>query len=354
MEQHLTIQPPVTDPAGTERALRLILATGELDDPDLRRRIGRLHERFAACAATAPLALWAPGGVITPEIRSATALLIPQGEVRAAFRRLLRLSLRLDASLEGTPLRRAPSWPDCAGRLDPPFRTASPARLLERLAADDRLRRAFLFSLYVPRRHGARFDRYPEQAAFLHRWLRSSGSPRRERLRCLDLACGAGEGTYALARLLLDAGCHPDRFRILGLSSESLEIFAAVHGLFPHDPPRQEAFRLVREELRAQGGLSRIGFATGELTAAECGERYDIILCNGILGGPFIHERDDLVRAVAGISRRLAAGGIVLAADRFHEGWKRSVPPERIGELLAAAGLSVAAAGEGIAGIRNG
>ncbi|WP_298270198.1 chemotaxis protein CheR [Geobacter sp.] len=353
MEQHLTIQAPVTDPAGTERALGLILAPGRLDDPDLRRRIGRLHERFATYAATAPFALWAPGGVITPEIRSTTALLIPLVEVRAAFRRLLRLALRLDASLEGTPFRRAPSWPDCAGRLDPPFRTANPARLLEQLAADDQLRRTFLFSLFVPRRHGARFDRYPEQGAFLRRWLRSAGSPRRERLRCLDLACGAGEGSYALARLLLDAGCHPGGFRILGLSREPLEIFAAVHGLFPHDPPRQEAFRLVREELRAKGGLSRIGFATGELSAAA-GDRYDIILCNGILGGPFIHERNDLEQTVAGIARRLAAGGIVLAADRFHDGWKRSVPPERIGELFAAAGLTVTAAGEGIAGIRNG
>ncbi|AJE04499.1 class I SAM-dependent methyltransferase [Geobacter pickeringii] len=353
MEQHLATLHPVTDPVDTERALSLLLVAGALDDPGLRRRIRRLHERSAACAAT-PGGIWAPGGIITPEVRSTTALLIPQEEIGAAFRRLLRLAVSFECSLEGTPLHRAPSWPDCSERLDLPFRTASPARLLERLAADAGLRRTFLFSLFVPRRHGASFDRYPGQGAFLRRWLGKSGSPRRERLRCLDAACGAGEGSYGLASLLLDAGFPPHCFQILGASREPLEIFAAVHGFFPHDPPRQEVFRQIRDGLHAGGALTRIAFTAEELTAPERGERYDIILCNGILGGPFIHERSALERAVAGICRRLAAGGVVLAADRFHEGWKRSVPSERVGELFAAAGLRVEAAGEGIAGIRTG
>jgi hypothetical protein len=111
----------------------------------------------------------------------------------------------------------------------------------------------------------------------------------------------------------------------------------------------------LRDELRATGALGRIRFAAADLTAAADGsETFAVILCNGILGGPFLHERQTLERVVAGLVSRLTAGGIILAADRFHDGWKRVAPPEMLGEILAGQGLSVMKAGEGIAGIRGG
>lgn len=346
---------PVTNPDETRTALRRLLVQGPLDDHDLRRRIARLDGRFRAYAAAVPFGLWGEGLVITAEMRSSTDLLLPLAEVRRAFRRLLRLSLSTASSLDGTPLETAASWPDCLERLDPPFRERNPARLLARLAADGELRARFLFSLFVPRRHGASPDRYPAQGDVLRQWLQTEGLRRGKPLRCLDAACGAGEGTYGLARLVLEAGFTPDSFSIVGSSRDPLEIFAATHGFFPHDPARQQACRLLREELRAAGALGCLRFITEELEEPSSSpETFDVILCNGILGGPFLHGRQELERAVAKLAGRLAAGGIILAADRFHGGWKRIAPSGMLGEVLAGQGLSVTVAGEGIAGIRGG
>lgn len=346
---------PVTDPDQTRRDLRRLLAPGPIDDRDLERRIARLDGRFRAYAATVPFGLWGEGLAVTAEMRSSTDLLLPLAEVRRACRRLLRLSLSAASALDGTPLGTAASWPDCLARLDPPFRERNPARLLARLAADGELRTRFLFSLFVPRRHGADPDRYPAQGDFLRRWLGAGGARGGKPLRCLDAACGAGEGTYGLARLLIEAGFAPDIFSIVGASLNPLEIFAAVHGFFPHDPARQEAFRLLREELRAAGALGRLRFTTEDLAKKTSDpETFDVILCNGILGGPFLHGRQELERAAAQLAERLAAGGIILTADRFHGGWKRTTPSGMLGEILAGQGLSVTVAGEGIAGIRDG
>ncbi|WP_306536550.1 CheR family methyltransferase [Geobacter sp.] len=347
---------PVTDPHETERHLCRLVVPGSLADHDLQRRIARLRERFRVYAGTIPFGLWGEGLALTQEMRATTDLLLPLEEVRRAFRRLIRLSLPVAPSLDGTPLQRAASWLDCLERLEPPFRERDPARLLELLAADGELRTRFLFALFVPRRHGANANRYPDQGRFLHRWLEANvGKGRGRPLRCLDAACGAGEGTYGLARLLVEAGFAPDGFSIVGASRDPLEIFAAAHGFFPHDPARQEAFRHLREELRMAGALERIRFTTEDLTAQSAGaDRFDVIICNGILGGPFMHGRQTLERVVAGLVDRLAAGGIILAADRFHGGWKRVAPPELLGEILAGRGLSVVEAGEGRAGIRGG
>lgn len=346
---------PVTDPDQTRRELRRLLVPDTIDDHDLERRIARLDGRFRAYAATVPFGLWGEGLVITAEMRARTDLLLPLSEVRRAFRRLLRLSLSTASSLDGTPFRTAASWPDCLAQLDPLFRERNPARLLARLADDGELRARFLFSLFVPRRHGASPDRYPAQGNVLRQWLQTEGRRRGKPLRCLDAACGAGEGTYGLARLVLDAGFARDAFSIVGASRDPLEIFAAIHGFFPHDPVRQEAFRLLREELRAAGALGCLRFITEELEEQSSSpETFDVILCNGILGGPFMHGRQELERAVAELAGRLAAGGIILAADRFHGGWKRTAPSGMLGQILAGQGLSVTVAGEGIAGIRGG
>ena len=346
---------PVADPAGTPEDLRRLVIPDPLDDHDLRRRIARLGERFRVYAETVPFGLWGEGLAISQEMRSTTNLLIPQDEVRRAFRRLLGLSLTYTPSLDGTPLGTAVSWPDCLERLDPPFRERNPARLLARLAVDGELRARFIFALFVPRRHGADSNRYPAQGAFLRHWLGRTAARHGQPLRFLDAACGAGEGTYGLARLLKETGLTSENLRITGASRDPLEIFAAAHGFFPHDPPRQGAARRLMKELRATGHLGRIRFTVADLTADASGnETFDVILCNGILGGPFMHERHTLERVVAGLANRLAAGGIILAADRFHGGWKQVAPPGLLGEILTGKGLSVVTAGEGIAGIRVG
>lgn len=345
---------PVTDPVATRHALTRLIKPGRLADANLADLIRRLNERFAAYAATIPFGVWAPGLVLTAEMRAVTEQLLPLGEVRRAFRHLFRLTFGHEPDLDGTPLTTAMSWLDCLERLDPPFRMANPAALLARLAADDELRCRFLFALFVPRRHGATTVRYPGQAEFFRHWLRQHHLPPQQKFSCLDVACGAGEGTYGLAQLLLAEGFAPGSFHVLGASREPIEIFAATHGLFPHDPDRASAHERIRTALRAAGALERIRFIAEDLLAVEEGEPRDLILCNGILGGPLMHEESTLKRAVTMLAGRLTAGGIILAADRFHDGWKRKVPQERLAGLFTEAGLTVAQAGEGVAGIKTG
>ena len=345
---------PVTAPAATGRALACLLTPGSVTDDNLAGLIRRLDERFAVYVATTPFGVWAPGLILTAEMRAVTEQLLPLGEVRRAFRRLFRLTLGREPDLDGTPLTMAMTWLDCLERLDPPFRMANPAALLARLAADDELRCRFLFALFVPRRHGAATVRYPGQAEFLRHWLRQRDRLPRQQLRCLDVACGAGEGTYGMAQLLLAEEFAPGSFHVLGASRDPIEIFAATHSFFPHDPDRAAAHERIRTALRAVGALERIRFIAEDLLATEEGVSWDVILCNGILGGPLMHEESTLKRAVTTLAVRLTAGGIILAADRFHDGWKRRVPPERLAGLFAEAGLTVVQAGEGVAGIRTG
>ncbi len=77
---------------------------------------------------------------------------------------------------------------------------------------------------------------------------------------------------------------------------------------------------------------------------------YDVIVCNGLLGGPVLHGVEDLTKAVTALSARLRAGGILLAADRFHGGWRKLTPGWMLMELFRKCGLIATAFGEGVAG----
>jgi hypothetical protein len=50
------------------------------------------------------------------------------------------------------------------------------------------------------------------------------------------------------------------------------------------------------------------------------------------------------------LSERLRHGGILLAASRFHGGWKKLVSDETLGEIFRACGLKIMEVTEGLAG----
>ena len=68
------------------------------------------------------------------------------------------------------------------------------------------MRTKLLAALFVPRRYGGGFNRYPLQKKFLQEWLAERSL---REIAILDAACGSGEGVYALAALAADAGFHP-------------------------------------------------------------------------------------------------------------------------------------------------
>jgi SAM-dependent methyltransferase len=315
---------------------------------------------FAAFAASCPPPWPGPGLALTPEDQYQSELWLPLDGIRPPFHRLYCAALRHAPILASTPFAAATSWAAIVSGHPQFFReSADPAGLLERVLADAGLRMAFLFSSFLPGRfHGKSLQRYPEQYAVIATWLAQRHGRDVALLRCLDAACGDGAGTYGLVRLLLEAGYDPDSFAVEGWTIDPLEVWAAAHATFPHDPQRQTAYRAWIAPVLAAGAQAAMLFRTVDLLGSKgdfcsVNKRFDLILCNGLLGGPIIHDREELQRIAEHLARLLRPGGLLLVADRFHGGWKKQVPRERLGELLKGCGLIVREAGEGIAGFKS-
>jgi hypothetical protein len=328
-----------------------MLTPGELRDREMDAGIRRLRERFKVYATTFPLGLWAPGLAMTKEMRALTDLYLPMTEIRKEFSRLLRLCLRNCPRPDTPPFHRTATWTDALQMFQPMVTNPDPAPLLHRLMIDESFRICFLFNLFLPKRHGGGFHRYPSQRELLHTWLEERKPGGRDNLRCLDTACATGESTYELALLLLEQGVEPDSFMIHGSTIEPLELFAAAHIFFPHDPKRQEFFRKSAEPVFSSGANEKMAFFTEDITHPQsrpCAG-YDIILCNGLLGGPRFSEERDIETVVAELHKRLRSRGIVLVADRFHGGWKKRIPTGLLQRIFRDHGFRIREVAEGLA-----
>jgi chemotaxis methyl-accepting protein methylase len=345
---------PSLDPATAAANLHNLLSP-RIDPAPFQPYVRRLRALFTAFAASCPPPWPAPGLALTPEIHYQSELWLPLADIRPAFQRLFRAALRHGPTLSSTPFAAAASWAAIVAAYQPFFaESIDPAALLERLLADGDQRAAFLFRSFLPLRfYGHHPQRYPAQAAVITTWLRERHRGE-EPIRCLDAACGDGIGSYGLARLLLETGYGVGEFSVDGWTIDPLEVWAAAHAAFPHDPRRQAGFRKWVAPVFARGGQRHIVFRAVDLLAgAGSGEGFDLILCNGLLGGPIIHHREELKRVAENLARLLRPGGLLLAADRFHGGWKKQVPRESLGDLLKGCGLAVREAGEGIAGLKT-
>jgi SAM-dependent methyltransferase len=343
---------PQFDQAAVERNLRALLVTGVLAEPDLDRRIAALKERFRVYKAYYPHGFWAPGLVVTTEMRNLTEFYLPLVEIRRAFDYLFSVALSFSPVLAASTIHNASTWLDALHGLQSLVASPDPACLLRSLIMNEGFRRRFIFANFLQARYGGGFGRYPLQAELLRRWLAENRSRLAGGVRCLDAACGTGEGTYELALFLMESGFAADSIRVRGVTLEPLELFAAAHCCFPHDPRRTEAFRLHTTPLRTRGAAEKISFTLEDLTgsASVRGRGYDIVLCNGLLGGPFLHEPPDLLEMVRSLSGRLNGKGILLAASRFHGGWKKLIPDERLREIFRGCGLRTLPVAEGVAG----
>jgi hypothetical protein len=344
---------PTLDLDLARRRLSALLVDEPPYDPLLDRRIDRLQEAFRSFADSFPLPLWAPGLAVEHEMRSLSEALFPVAWTRALFDRVLKRGCRFVPLLHYTSLHTAPSWPDLLGKLWPQASAADPAPLLRELVACPDRRRDFLFALFLPQHYGAGFDRYPVQLRWLSGWLRENCVRLGGGLRLLDSACGSGEGTYRLAELLLEAGYVGERCEVHGSTVEQFELFAAAHLFFPHDPKRQLACRGRAATLLESPGAPRIEFYLDDV--GVCGTRggYDVVLCNGLLGGPLLHEPKELNAAIGGLAARLAPGGLLLAADKFHAGWRLRVPEALLLASLERHGLTPLVVPMGIAGVKE-
>lgn len=343
---------PQFDQAAIERNLCALLVPGVLSDRNLDRRIPALAERFRIYTAYYPHGLWAPGLVVAPEMRVLTEFYLPHEEIRSAFDHFFSIALRFSPLLAVSAIHSSSAWLDVLHGLQPVVNSPNPAALLRSLMTDDLFRRRFIFANFLPNRYGGGFGRYPEQMGFLRRWLTENRSGLAGKVRCLDAACGSGEGTYELALLLMESGFAADSIHVRGVTLEPLEMFSAAHCYFPHDPRRMAAYRCHIAPLVANGAAGRIRFAREDITvSAPARERgYNVILCNGLLGGPFLHEPRYMLETVRRLAGQLSGKGILLAANRFHGGWKKLAPEEALREIFRACGLRILPVAEGVAG----
>lgn len=342
---------PSLSPQQTEQNLSNLLVRGKIQSSSLDRAILRLDKRFRSYCSFYRYGLWAPGLALTNEMRSCTEQYLPMAEIRSAFRQFFSTALRYSLADESNPFQGATSWLDLLQRLRLSEETLNPATLLARLLVEESDRILFLFRILLPHQHGGSFLRYPDQFDFLKDWIFKNRNFLCHEVRCLDAACGTGEGTYDLADLLIKCGIPPRAQQIHGSSLEPLEVFTAAHGFFPHDPQRQKCFRTVVGPLFTAHATDSMLFFQDDIMRSPVADEkpYDILLCNGLLGGPFMHEQEILDKTVTALAKRLNAGGIILAADRFHGGWKKAGSPKLVEEALVRNGLTLCRIKEGVA-----
>lgn len=354
MNQQLDLQNfslvPDASRAAREATLARLLVPGNIMDDRLATVCARLRERYRLFCSTCPSPQWDRGLVITPEIRCQTEIYLPLNEIGSGFHYLLQRSCRYRPFLPAVPLFSALSWPDALERIGGAGIGLDAGRLLADLAENYQLRAAFLAALFVPKRYGDAKGRYPLQLAFINSWLSSRAGGD---LSLLDAACGSGEGVYELAEMFCEAGLDGRRVTICGGTVEPLELVAAAHGWFPYDSGREARYAAM---IGNMAGLDlAVRFCRDDILETYAGkDLHDLVICNGLLGGPLLHGAATLQRAVRGVVERVKPGGLVLAADRFHDGWRRIVPLALLQQLFRDEGVRTVDLPEGVGGIRTG
>ncbi len=313
--------------------------------------IRRMRRLFDSYVTSCPAPFIAPGLIVTTEIRCQSELYLPIAEITRGFNQFYGAVLTYPPILPSTPFYNRLSWADVFSALPGCFHSsANPALLLESLLADRDLLIRFLFASFLPGRFYGGFGRYPRQLDFIEKWL---GGRKEEKLRCLDAACGTGEDSYGLAGLLIEHGFAAEDMQIEGWTIEPMEVWAAAHCRFPHDKEREARFKNETAPVFQHGYASRIQFNCADLVTPPATDPFDLILCNGLLGGPILNEPTILGKVTANLAGRLAPGGILLAADSFHEGWKLKCPQQMLRTLIEANGLQSFEAGEGLGGLKK-
>lgn len=342
--------PPSLDNADACKNLETLI-NADISANRFAGAIAILQRRFDIYAASSPEPFIAPGVIVTPEIRIQSELYLPIAEITSAFNLLYRSSLSYHPIFSSTYFYKALSWADTLVNLPSCFQiNVNPSLLLNKLLADRNLLTKFLFNSFLPDRFYSGFCRYPKQQMFIRKWIdRQQNKP----LRLLDAACGIGEEIYALARLLKDRGFKSEEMQLTGWTIEPLEVWTAAHCRFPHDERREMRFREEVSELSTSGEYSHICFSCVDVRSPPPAERFELILCNGLLGGPIIHRREEVIRVVANLANLLEPGGLLLAADNFHGGWKQHCPQSELQAVFEYLGLERVDAGEGVGGIKR-
>lgn len=188
---------------------------------------------------------------------------------------------------------------------------------------------ALLCALADPPRFGTDTGRYPEQ---LHRVLEHLTTRTGRAWRVLDLGCGTGHGTWEMA---LTAAATGAKAHIVGVTREPLEAWMATRQRLPHDPARERRYPCL-----TGAAAGRVQFVAADgLTPPLRPGIWDLILVNGLAGGPHLNAPESMHRLLRGLARLLAPGGAAGCACRFHDGYAPHL--DRFAALARADGWQV-------------
>ena len=266
------------------------------------------EQREALFARYAPLPFWGPGLILTDAVRSAYEHFLPVSEyawdLASVLSDVLPGSFKDDAFSAWVPacLRQPPaSLPDLWAMLPPPVA----GRLT--WTCDDLW--SLACALAAPLQHGTRAGRYPGQQRALRDWLQHSEKPR----FAVDYGCGTGQGTWELATAL------PPGSLIVGITLEPLESWLASRRDTSH---MEWSFQNVdtKYEYPSVGDQVEVTFAAGDFRSFAWRQKTDLIVCNGLIGGPLLNRPDDMRDVWQRFSTELSPGGLLLIGNCFHAG----------------------------------
>ncbi len=236
---------------------------------------------------------WARNLIITPGIRETYEKWLPIDEFKSSLSGVARAYLP-DESWLPLPLRNGTclSMPDFWASMPPAFE----GRV--KFAEEELL--PLFCAMADPPRFGTTAGRYPEELEYLCNIVQ-------EGMSILDVGCGVGVNTLEMASMLKGAG-------LTGITPEPLEVWMAANRRIPHDLQRQSMMRQFDGHAHFMCGI-----------AEDFSGNYDIIVCNGLIGGRFFCSETQYSAFLRCCRFSLRQGGRVLIADRFHEGTLRNL-----------------------------
>lgn len=264
----------------------------------IRERWRRRHATFLENASPP---WWGRGLILNEDIRN-------QYEAYLPIRELLR-----DLALLLTPILPHSSWlptvlkkPDAFASV-PDLWAILPDGLAGVVSWSDAQLWPLACALASPAKFGGAVGRYPEQISFLTQWLaKRSGTS----VTVIDFGCSTGQQTYEVAALLRDHDCAG---LTLGVTLEPIEAYLARMSI-PRSLP------LASASEKPKDSRLQIEFIAGDIAAFAVSRPADVVLCNGLLGGPALFRDMDLVAVWRTLSRVLKPRGLLIVGSRFHLG----------------------------------
>jgi hypothetical protein len=161
---------------------------------------------------------------------------------------------------------------------------------------------ALACALAAPGRFGTERGRYPEQVTRLR-----DRAGQLEGL-VLDVGCGTGQGTWEVAEILGPASL------VAGVTAEPLEAWMASKRQLPH--------LSIDWGRNASDPTSHPVFWAADARSLRTLQPAELILCNGLAGGPALHCEADLNRLWLALAGCCTVDGEIWMANTFHDGFR--------------------------------